>query len=120
MNFPSGAHADFEGLLEVNQKNLHEMHGGKGTARCATELISGSLMLTDPKGRYLSAAGGLSLTEEPSEDDLSRWELIERECGYSIKSVAGNQALQYYGGRITIYSLGSSDLYLFNFYEVVG
>ena len=89
----------------------------------AHETEDGLLMFTDPEGRYLTCGGngGLSLTDAPADGRLSLWQLIEAENGYYIKSAGArnNQALQYYGGRITTYCLDPSGLYLFNFYEVI-
>ena len=80
-------------------------------------------MLTDPEGRYLTCgeSGGLSLTDASAEGRLSCWQLIDAGYGYYVKSAGArnNQALQYYGGRITTYWLDPSSGYLFNFYEVV-
>ena len=80
------------------------------------------LMLSDDRGQYLTcgASGGLSLMDKPASDDLSLWQLIPAEGGYHLKSAGArnDQALQYYGGRITTYFLNSSGLFLFNFYEV--
>lgn len=58
-------------------------------------------MLTDAKGRYLTAGrkGGLMLTRESLKND---------------------QALEYYDDRITTYRLSPDVFYLFNFYEVTG
>ena len=89
----------------------------------AHEAEEGLLMFTDQDGRYLTCGdiGGLSLTDAPADGLLSLWQLIEADGGYYIKSAgAGNdQALQYYGGRITTYQFSPSGLYLYNFYEVV-
>ena len=89
----------------------------------AHETEDGLLMFTDPEGRFLTCgeSGGLSLTDVPADGRLSLWQLIEAENGYYIKSAGArnNQALQYYGGRITTYWLDPSGLYLFNFYEVI-
>ena len=87
------------------------------------EAEEGLLMLTDPDGRYLTCgdSGGLSMTDTPADGLLSLWQLIEADGGYYIKSAAAgnNQALEYFGGRITTYPLAPSVLYLFNFYEVM-
>ena len=89
----------------------------------AHEADEGLLMFTDQDGRYLTYgdSGGLSLTDAPWDGRLNLWQLIEADGGYYIKSAGAgnNQALQYYGGRITTYQLNPSSLYLFNFYEVM-
>ena len=86
------------------------------------EAEKGLLMFTDQDGRYLTCgeSGGLSLTDVPGDGLLSLWQLIETDGGYYIKSAdaGNNQALLYYGGRITTHWLNSSGLFLFNFYEV--
>ena len=91
------------------------------TAHVAEE---GSLMFTDPDGRYLTCgdSGGLSLTDAPADGLMSQWQLIEADGGhYIISAGAGNdQALEYYDGRITTFRRSPSGLYLFNFYEVTG
>ena len=83
-----------------------------------------TLMLTDQYGRYLTCIekGGLSLTDEAAEGNLSDWQLIPAEPGYYVKSVGAEneQALEYYNQRIMTYTLGSGEWYLFNFYEVNG
>jgi hypothetical protein len=88
----------------------------------ALEVEEGLLMFTDQDGRYLTCgeSGGLSLTDAPGDGLLSLWQLIEADGGYYIKSAGAgnNQALQYFGGRITTYRLNPSGLVLFNFYEV--
>ena len=88
----------------------------------ALEVEEGLLMFTDQDGRYLTCgeSGGLSLTDAPGDGLLSLWQLIEADGGYYIKSAGAgnNQALQYFGGRITTYRLNPSGLILFNFYEV--
>lgn len=89
----------------------------------AHEAEEGLQMFTDQDGRYLTCgdSGGLSLTDAPADGLLSLWQLIEADGGYYIKSAgAGNdQALQYFGGRITTYRFNPSGLFLFNFYEVM-
>lgn len=86
----------------------------------AHEAEEGLLMLTDQEGRYLTGgdSGGLSLTDAPADGLLSLWQLIEADAGYYIKSAdaGNNQALQYYGGRITTYQFSPSGLFLFNFF----
>ena len=81
-----------------------------------------TLMLTDQYGRYLTCIekGGLSLTDEAVEGDLSLWQLIPAEPGYYVKSsgAENEQALEYYNQRIMTYTLGSGEWYIFNFYEV--
>lgn len=87
------------------------------------EAEEGSLMFTDQDGRYLTCGDsrGLSLTDTPADGLRSLWQLDEADCGYYIKSAdtGNNQALLYYIGRITTYQFSPSNLFLFNFYEVL-
>ena len=59
------------------------------------------------------------LTEGPSEDDLSLWQLEEAYGGWIIVNVGARdkQALEFYSDRFTTYVQGTSGLYIFNFYE---
>ena len=85
-------------------------------------LSKDTLMLTDMQGRFLTCgkSGGLSLTEEAAENDLSFWQITQTECGYYLKSAGAenDQALEWYGGKILTYRHSSDSYYLFNFYEV--
>lgn len=88
------------------------------TAHVDTE---GRFSFSDPEGRYLScvSGGGLKLTEGPSEDDLSLWQLEEAYGGWIIVNVGARdkQALEFYSDRFTTYVQGTSGQYIFNFYE---
>ena len=89
---------------------------------CAHPQGEDTLLLTDPQGRYLTCGrnGGLRLTEEAEENDLSLWQLIPAEGGYYLKSAGAqnDQMLEYYGGKINTYRMNAGGQYLFNFYEV--
>ena len=81
----------------------------------------GRFSFSNPEGRYLScvSGGGLKLTEDLAEDDLSLWQLEEAYGGWIIVNVGARdkQALEFYSDRFTTYVQGTSGLYIFNFYE---
>ncbi len=83
--------------------------------------------LMDSEGRYLSAqgSGGLFLVDEKDEMNMCLWEAVPVDGGYQIICVGTMKegsdpiALEYYGQHITTYRLDQTDIYLFNFYEVL-
>ena len=102
---------DLTGALpEEAQVFTAEMHG------------EDTLFLVDSEGRYLSCgeSGGLFLTDEAAENDLSLWHILPANGGYYLQSADSsvNQALQYYGGRFTTYTLSYNNTFLINFYDV--
>lgn len=83
------------------------------------------LSFTDPQGRFLTCGtgGGLILTDEMADNDLSLWTLREANGGWFIISAAGsanadyNQAIQFYHGRFSTYHCNGTGYFIFNFYE---
>ncbi len=87
---------------------------------------AGQIAFTDDAGLYLTSAknGGLYLTEQMDGNDLSLWELQPIGGGWNAICAGTKEegrdplALEYYGAKFTTYRLTSSDVYLFNFYEL--
>ena len=83
------------------------------------------LSFTDPQGRFLTCGtgGGLILTDEMADNDLSLWTLREANGGWFIISAAGktnanyNQAIQLYYDRFSTYHCNGTGYFIFNFYE---
>ena len=81
----------------------------------------GTFLLSDAKGRYLTAvSGGLKLTESPDEKDRSLWKAVPSNSGLNIISagLSGSKALEYYSDIFVTFSLSGSNAYIFNFYEI--
>lgn len=83
------------------------------------------LSFTDPQGRYLTCGtnGGLMLTDEMADNDLSLWTLKEANGGWFIISAGrgsksnNSQAIQLYSNCFSTYSFSETGYFIFNFYE---
>ena len=83
------------------------------------------MCFTDPQGRFLTCGtgGGLILTDEMADNDLSLWTLREANGGWFIISAGrgsksnNSQAIQLYSNCFSTYSFSETGYFIFNFYE---